>query len=215
MGQTAARIIEFQAPVPAEDALNAAAPFARDCEIFAEGDPAECVYTVVSGVVRLVRYLDDGRRHISAFYYPGDMFGWEHGRVHRSTAEAVSACRIASVRRSNLGDLAALGGAAARRLWEAASCELDRSADHMLVLGRLTAQERVLSFLSDLAERQGAKTSIDLPMSRLDIADYLGLTIETVSRTMTQLERDGLIGLPSARRVIFQRAPERVALAAL
>jgi CRP/FNR family nitrogen fixation transcriptional regulator len=177
--------------------------FARNEEIFAEEEEADFVYQVISGAVRDVRIMSDGRRQIGAFHLGGDVFGLECGERHRYSAEAVVDSEIALVRRSALDKAAEADGAAARRLWAITSRDLQRLQDHMLLLGRKSAVERVASFLVGMAERGGMDAIVDLPMSRSDIADYLGLTIETVSRTLTQLERDHAISMSGSRHIVL------------
>lgn len=187
--------------------------FARNEEVFTEEESADFVYKVISGAVRAVRILSDGRRQISAFHLPGDVFGLECGETHRHSAEAVVESEIALVRRSAVEAAAQSDGAVARKLWQATSGDLLRLQDHTLRLGRKTAVERVASFLFELSARRppaATAAEITLPMGRLDIADYLGLTIETVSRTLTQLERDHAISIPSARAVVLHGALARV-----
>jgi CRP/FNR family transcriptional regulator, nitrogen fixation regulation protein len=174
--------------------------YARDSEIFGEGEEAEYVYQVVSGAVRTYTILNDGRRQIAAFYLPGDIFGLEIGAAHELSAEAVCNCTVALIKRSSLTGLADRDSGIAQGLWGVTARELKRARRHMLLLVR-TAQERVASFLLEMADRTKGVGSVDLPMPRRDIADYLGLTIETVSRTLTQLEGQAAIALPSARRV--------------
>ena len=174
--------------------------FSRDQEIYGEGEPAGEVYRVVSGAVRSFRVLCGGRRQICDFYLPGDLFGVEAGVDRRATAEALTDSMIVVARRSALVDELD-GGASARRLWVLAVADLQRSQDHVLTLGRRAASERVASFLVELAARMGDGDSLELPMSRQDIADYLGLTIETVSRTFTQLQAAGLIKVSGCRSI--------------
>ncbi|MGE0045095.1 MAG: helix-turn-helix domain-containing protein [Hyphomonadaceae bacterium] len=180
------------------------APFARNEEIYAEEDAARYVYKVVSGAVRITRLLGDGRRHISAFFLPGEVFGFEPGAAHRFAAEAVVNSRIAMARRSLIEDAASRNARIGRVMWDLTAHDLERLQEHMLLLGRKSALERVTTFLLEIADRLGGGDAIELPMSRSDIADYLGLTIETVSRTFTQLERDGLISMPIARLVTIR-----------
>ncbi len=177
--------------------------FSRNEEIFAEEEEADFVYQVVSGAVRDVRIMSDGRRQIGAFHLAGDVFGLECGEHHRYSAEAVVDSEVALVRRSTLHKAADADGGAARRLWAITSRDLQRLQDHMLLLGRKSAVERVASFLVGMAGRGVAGEAIDLPMSRTDIADYLGLTIETVSRTLTQLERDRAISMSGSRHIVL------------
>jgi CRP/FNR family nitrogen fixation transcriptional regulator len=177
--------------------------FERNEEIFAEEEDADFVYKIMSGAVRDVRILDDGRRQIGAFHLPGDVFGLACGSVHRYSAEAVLDSEIALVRRTALEKAADADSAAARKLWNITSRDLQRLQEHMVLLGRKTAVERVISFLIDLAERQTQAHVVDLPMPRNDIADYLGLTIETISRTLTLLEREHAIDMPSSRHIVL------------
>jgi CRP/FNR family nitrogen fixation transcriptional regulator len=172
-------------------------------EIFGEEEPADFVYKVVSGAVRTTRLLSDGRRQIGAFYLPGDVFGLEAGETHRFSAEAIAASDVALIRRTALDRVVERDGAAARQLWCLTSHELEDLQDHMLLLGRKNAAERVGSFLLKLA-RRGPSAIIELPMSRGDIADHLGLTLETVSRTFSQFARDNAINLPTARHVVVR-----------
>jgi CRP-like cAMP-binding protein len=173
--------------------------FSRDQEVYGEGEPADQVYKVVSGAVRSFRVLCDGRRQICDFFLPGDLFGVEAGS-RRATVEALADTMLIVARRSALVEDRD-AGASARRLWAMAVADLQRSQDHVLTLGRRAASERVANFLVELAARLGHGDSLELPMSRQDIADYLGLTIETVSRTFTQLQAAGLIKMTSCRSV--------------
>lgn len=170
-------------------------------EIYAEGDRVVHFYKVVSGAVRTYRLLSDGRRQIDGFHLPGDIFGLEAGAERRTGADALTGTTLAAFRR---GDREALTGGAGALAQEVVAAML-RALDHMMLLGRKSARERVASFLLGLAERAGTDGAIALPMSRTDIADHLGLTIESVSRTLTRLERDGVIALPAHRRTVLLR----------
>lgn len=178
----------------------------KDEEIFAQGEDATHFYRVVSGVVRTSKLLSDGRRQIDAFHLAGDVFGLERGEEHRFTAEAVGDAVVVAYRRCGMASLMASDSQLAQHVVAAMMRSLERAQDHMMLLGRKTALEKIASFLLDMAERV-AKTEgqIHLPMTRMDIADHLGLTIETVSRTLTQLERERVIALPAARRTIVLR----------
>jgi len=191
--------------------MGAAMPFARNSEIYGEGEPADYVYMLVSGAVRTTKVLDDGRRQVGAFYLPGDIFGLEAGEEHPFCAEAITASTVVVVKRSVLVALAGRDAEAARQLWALTARELDLVRAHMMQLIR-TAQERVACFLIEMAHRQAASDRVELPMSRQDIADHLGLTIETVSRTFTQLADEATIALPAHRRVVLRN---RAALARL
>ena len=178
--------------------------YARNTEIYGEGEPADYLYKVMSGAVRVSKLLDDGRRQVTAFHLPGEIFGLELGKEHRFSAEAISESSILVVKRSTVLALAGRDGEVARQLWTLTADALQRVQDHMLVLGCMNAKERVANFLLQLAKRVSSGNEIELPMPRQDIADYLGLTIETVSRTMTQLENDATITLPSSRRIVLR-----------
>ncbi len=181
--------------------LGASMRFDRNIEIYGEDEPAEYVYKVVSGAVRSYKLLSDGRRQIGAFHLPGDIFGLEVGDDHRFTAEAIADCVILVARRSAIIAHAARDPEMARALWAVTAGDLERAQDHLLLLGRKNAQERVATFLLEMAARESSATEVELPMSRQDIADYLGLTIETVSRTLTQLEGEAAIEIPTSRRI--------------
>jgi CRP/FNR family nitrogen fixation transcriptional regulator len=186
-------------PDPTPSLIGIAKSFARGQEIYGEGEAADLVYRVVSGAVREVRVLADGRRQIVDFHFPGELFGVQAGRVYRAGAEAVCETTVTVARRSSLS------GQSAESLWGLALRDLERCQDHALTLGRRSATERVVSFLLELAERLDAGASVELPISRQDMADYLGLTIETVSRTITQLQADGLIEVRCCRQVLLKR----------
>lgn len=183
--------------------------FQRNEEIFGEGESATYVYRVVSGAVRTVRFTADGRRQILAFHLPGDIFGLEPGSRHGLSAEAVGDSEVSVVRRSLIETAAAQDIKAAQALIGLMSREMASAQEHAFMLGRKGAGERVAAFLLQLGARVASQREIDLPMSRADIADYLALTIETVSRAFTQMERDHAIDLPSSRHVVVR---DRMAL---
>jgi CRP/FNR family nitrogen fixation transcriptional regulator len=199
--------------VPHLDLPGFVVTFARNEEIFGAEEPAEMIYKVVSGAIRTTRILSDGRRQVGGFFLRGDTFGLEQGATHRFTADAVTRSEIAIVRRSLLEAAAMQDGAAARQLWLLTARELERVEDHVVLLGRKTALERVAAFLLRLSARRVASGAVvDLVMSRMDIADHLGLTIETVSRTLTHLEHARAIARPNARQIVLR---DPAALAAL
>ncbi len=191
------------APAGTLELMGALMPFARNSEIYGENEPADYLYKVVSGAVRSYKVLVDGRRQIGGFYLPGDIFGLETGEEHTFSAEAITDCRIVVIKRSALVALAARDNEVARQMWELTARELHRAQGRMLVLIK-SAQERVAGFLLEMAARAADGGAVELPMSRQDIADYLGLTIETVSRTLTQLEKSAAIELPSSRRILLR-----------
>jgi CRP/FNR family transcriptional regulator, nitrogen fixation regulation protein len=200
---TATRVPASEERSGSIELMGALMPFARNSEVFGENEPADYLYKLVSGSVRSYKVLVDGRRQIGAFYVPGDIFGLESGDAHTFSAEAVSDCKILVMKRSAVMNLAARDPEVARQMWAAIARELTRVQAHSLLLIK-TAQERVASFLLEMAERVPADGLVELPMSRQDIADYLGLTIETVSRTLTQLEKIAAIGVPSSRRILLR-----------
>jgi CRP/FNR family transcriptional regulator, nitrogen fixation regulation protein len=183
--------------------MGAPMPFKRNAEIYGEGEPSEYLYKVISGAVRTYKVLADGRRQIGAFYLPGDVFGLESGSEHAFSAEAINEVRVLVLKRSGLESMASRDNSVAQQLWRITAGELRRAQDHLLALIK-TAEERVVGFLLEMAARVPTGNQIELPMSRQDIADYLGLTIETVSRTMTHLESAAAIDLPSSRRVVLR-----------
>jgi CRP/FNR family nitrogen fixation transcriptional regulator len=182
-----ARLPAFGAPMPA--AFHPAGS-----EIFAPGSEVSSFYIVKFGCVRVYRLLADGRRQISAFHLPGEVFGFESDHQHHFFAEAVGATSTLSLRVSAAAELAGT-------LLPLALRGLVRAQEHLLVLGRQNAPERVAAFLLDMFERQGGLERVELPMSRTDIADYLGLSLETVSRVFTKLRGRGIIRLLSLRTV--------------
>lgn len=186
------------------DLIGARVNYSCDNDIYYEGEPAEFVYRVVSGVVRVSKCLADGRRQISAFYMPGDMFGFEGDATHAFTAEAIADSVVQVFKRSSLTRLADTDAAVAHAILQATTNDLCRAQAHMLLLGRKTALERIVAFLLEMATRAKTGHLVRLLMSRYDIADHLGLTIETVSRTLSQLETEDLIELLSARKIILK-----------
>ena len=180
--------------------------YSAEEEIYGEAEPAEFVYKVVSGAVRSYKLLADGRRQIGAFHLPGDLFGLEASDVHQLTAEAVVETKVVLLKRHCLDALAAQDVHIAYKLWTAAAENLRCAEQRMLLLGRKTAQERVASFLVEMDDRCGGKGMIDLPMSRRDVADYLGLTLETVSRAISQMRNTGMLRLANARHVELNRS---------
>jgi CRP/FNR family nitrogen fixation transcriptional regulator len=207
--QTSARVVRLVSPAGSQpfagqiEMMGAVMPFGRNAEIYGENERAEYLYKVVSGGVRTYKVLNDGRRQIGAFYLPGDVFGFEVGDEHTFSAEAIVDCKVLVIKRSALVTLAGRNHDVARQLWTMTARELQRAQDHIMLLVK-TAQERVAGFLLEMSSRSPAANAIDLPMSRQDIADYLGLTIETVSRTLTQLENAAAIAVPSSRRIVLR-----------
>lgn len=181
--------------------------------VVVEDDPIDHYYRVVSGTVRLYQSIADGRRQVIDFLSEGDCFGLTGVARHPCSVEAMS--RITMIRYARRTVEAAIEAdpSLARRLFKLACVELQRARQQMLLLGRKTADERMASFLLRLAEPDGADQVVTLTMSRLDIADHLGLTIETVSRTLSRFRRDGLIDLPNRQQILLRRVGHLKALA--
>ncbi|WP_430641462.1 helix-turn-helix domain-containing protein [Bradyrhizobium centrolobii] len=175
--------------------------YKKDEEIFGEDEPAEYVYQVTSGAVRSYRLLSDGRRQIGAFHLPGDVFGLEASSVHRLAAEAIVDTTVRLIKRNSLERAAGADVSVARKLWIMTAGELKRAENHMLLLGRKNALERIANFLLDMDRRLSVTGMIALPMCRRDIGDYLGLTLETVSRALSQLQAQGVLGFSGARQI--------------
>ncbi len=175
--------------------------FGRNAEIYAEGEMSGYVYKVLSGLVRVSKLLPDGRRQISAFHMPGEMFGFEADAIHHASAEAVVPVKVVAFKWDGLPDLASTPTNVVRELLSLALLGLRRTQDQLLVLGRKNALERLAAFLLEMDARSGASHIVDLAMPRHDIADYLGLTLETVSRMFAELKETGTIRLELARRV--------------
>jgi CRP/FNR family transcriptional regulator, nitrogen fixation regulation protein len=184
--------------------------YRKDEEIYGEDESAEYVYQVIRGAVRTYKLLSDGRRQIGAFHLPGDVFGLESGASHRLAAEAILDTTLRLVKRKSLEQSAQSDVRVARDLWSITSGELKHAENHMLLLGRKTAMERVATFLLEMDRRIAKTGMIALPMCRRDIGDYLGLTLETVSRALSELQQQGVLGLSGARQIML-RNRERLA----
>jgi CRP/FNR family transcriptional regulator, nitrogen fixation regulation protein len=182
--------------------------FGRNGQIYGHNDPADHIYKIVSGAVRTYKIFSDGRRQIGAFYLAGDVFGLEMGVAHTFSAEAINGARVLVIKLSAVMELAEREHDVARRLWALTARELLRVQDHSLLLMK-TAQKRVASFLIEMVARLPAGSTVELPMSRRDIADYLGLTVETVCRALTQLENTAAIAQPSSRRIVLRNLAAR------
>jgi CRP/FNR family transcriptional regulator, nitrogen fixation regulation protein len=176
------------------DFLGTLMSFASNTEIYGEGEPIDYFYKIVNGTVRTCKVSIDGRRQIGGFYLPGDMLGVESGAEHTFSAEAVTDCQVLLINRRRIMARAARETAVARELWRLMGHELGRVQDHILLLIK-SAEERVASFLLEMAGP--ASETINLPMTRQDIGEYLGLTIETVSRTLAHLEATATIEVHS------------------
>ncbi|HWV81138.1 MAG TPA: helix-turn-helix domain-containing protein [Hyphomicrobiaceae bacterium] len=183
-------------------------------DLFLEGDEASHVYEVMSGVVCLYRIMPDGGRHILAFRFPGDIVGLCSPANYGYNAQAVGDARVRRISRAGLERMIDERADFARKLLRMAAAELNAMRDHLTCLASKSAEAKVADFLLMLIERStaraGADVVVDLPMTRTDIGDYLGLTIETVSRTISKMRRSGIIDLPRTTRVVV-RSEERLA----
>jgi CRP/FNR family nitrogen fixation transcriptional regulator len=205
--------IDLFAPVPGDEfsavmghagLVASEFTYKKDAEIYGEEEPAEYVYQVVRGAVRTYKLLSDGRRQIGAFHLPGDVFGLEAGSVHRLTAEAIIDTQVRLVKRRSL-EQAAMGDVQIMRdLLRLTAGNLKHAEDHMLLLGRKTAMERVATFLLEMDRRLAVAGMMALPMCRRDIGDYLGLTLETVSRALSQLHDQDVLGFSGARQIVLR-----------
>jgi CRP/FNR family transcriptional regulator, nitrogen fixation regulation protein len=178
--------------------------YASKSEIIHENDPADRVYEVISGAVCTSRTLREGRRQIAGFYFSGDVFGLESAEKQVLTAEAITSTTVRVVKKSALKALTSREAEVADRLLSLTARELARKQDLALLLSR-SAEDRVIYFLIEMIQRISSKENlIALPMTRQHIADYLGLTIETVSRILWDLERRGAIEIEGRRRVVLR-----------
>jgi CRP-like cAMP-binding protein len=199
------------APPTLNDYLRALHPyssrqsFARGETIFSEGEPSEHIYKVVSGAVRLCRDSSDGRRHITDFALPGDLIGFLECPDQPATAEAISDTMLVSYPRATFDRMAAHDP----RIRSSVLCHLSTTLldahRHLFVLGCQSAKERLASFLLRLSDRLDifAGERLDMPMGREDIANHLGLTVETVCRAIASLKSDRIISVPNCRQIML------------
>ena len=186
--------------------------YRKGCEIFGEKEPADYVYQVITGAVRSYKLLSDGRRQIGAFHLAGDIFGLEIGTDHRFTAEAIVDTMVRLMKRCSLERVADSDVTVARNLLSMTTSNLRHAEDHMLLLGRKTSLERVAAFLIEMDMRSTAAGILALPMNRRDIADYLGLTLETVSRALSRLHGIGVLSfIGNNQRQIVLRDRKKLA----
>jgi CRP/FNR family transcriptional regulator, anaerobic regulatory protein len=184
--------------------------------LFLENDPSDAAYTVTEGVVRLYRIFADGRRQIVSFLLPGDFIAAEtHGR-HAFSADAITQVTLCRFAQTQFAAVMERRPHVLQRLYEMSAQELIRAHEHMIALGQRSATEKIAWFLVTLRDkwaRSGlASNEIPIPMLRQDIADYLGLTIETVSRTLSSLARDKkIIVMPQGVKLTDPKAVERLA----
>ena len=176
--------------------------------LYREGDEVEWLYLVTAGVLRLSRLLEDGRRQVIAFGYPGDIVGFPADGRHHADCDVLVDAGLRPYRPACL-DGSCGNEETHRLLLQAALREISAMQDHFMMLGRKSAIERVASFLCVLADRVGERTGdrmqVDLPMKRADIADFLGLTTETVCRTLTRMRKDGIIAIDNVKLIVVLR----------
>jgi CRP/FNR family nitrogen fixation transcriptional regulator len=177
--------------------------FSPNEKIFGKGEPAEYLYKVEFGCIRTCDTLNGGRRWIDTFYFPGDFFGLEAREEHTISAESITPSSVRIIERKALVSRAARNIVVVKYLLDIMAMELQRTKDHNLLLLK-GAQERIVDFLLDMKNRTQGQNEVDLPMTRLDIADYLGLSIETVSRVLTRLKGASAISFLTSRRVILR-----------
>lgn len=175
--------------------------------LYHEGDEAQNVYEVERGMLRLARVMENGRRQIVAFALPGDVVGFPEGDLHHTDCDAITDCVVLAHRKAVL-DRCNPNPELHRRLTRAALHEICAMQDHFMMLSSKSAAERIAAFVLTLAERMGEPEAdgihVDIPMRRVDIADFLGLTTETVCRTFTQFRKAGLIKLETAQKAIVR-----------
>jgi len=179
--------------------------FAAGQALFWEGDDAVHIFDVLEGVLRVYRIMSDGRRAIVGFIHPGDILGVSFQDRYLFTAEAVTEVKVRRFARGRFFAMINESPALRPQLFAILCDEMSAAQDQMLLLGRKTAEERVVSFLLAIHRKRARGAEIELPMSRQDMADYLGLTIETVSRMMTSLTRRGLIAATGGRHTVTLR----------
>lgn len=186
------------------DRVGTVVTLGRDQVLFYDGDAADHYFKVLTGAVRCCKLLADGRRHVSEFYLPGDFIGFDAAANYRFTAEAVTDTSVVRYTRRSVDTLASQEPRFGRRLLSIACRGLSSAQQKLVLLGRKTAEERIASFLLDLAGRGGDTDRVVLPMNRTDIADHLGLTMETVSRGLSHLKSEGIISLENSHHVLIR-----------
>ena len=175
--------------------------YEKGAEIYWEESSMDYVYQVVSGAVRNYTLLSDGRCQITAFYLPGDIFGFDCGTSRQTTTDAIAMTTVRAVKRGDIEAAAAEDIEISRLLLSMAIEDLDHARQQIVLLGRKTAMERVAAFLLEMERRLPASSVLPLPMCRRDIGDYLGLTLETVSRSLSQLHEQGILDFLGARHI--------------
>jgi CRP/FNR family nitrogen fixation transcriptional regulator len=198
-----AAVSRMREPRSALASLGTISRFDRNTTIFSEGDDAGYSYKVITGAVRLSKIMSDGRRQIAEFALSGDFFGINWLKEYALTAETLNDVTVVRFGRERLVQLGDENHEARAEIFSTLRHDLWAAQNHLVILGRQSALERVASFLVQLIERNRSinKITIDLPMTRLDIADYLGLTIETVCRMLAKLKKSAIIGIPNRHTI--------------
>jgi CRP/FNR family transcriptional regulator, nitrogen fixation regulation protein len=210
-------IIEPCLPLPAKALPSAGSvrSYAPKSEILRVDDPADRLYEVISGAICTYRMLKEGRRQIGGFYFSGDIFGLEAAEKHILTAQAITNAKVRISNKQAVNALMSRDVKLADQLLSVMARELARKQDHVLLLSR-SAEDRIIYFLIEMSQRISSEENvIALPMTRQHIADYLGLTLETVSRILWDLERRGAIEIEGRRRIVLRNQytnerPEKV-----
>jgi CRP/FNR family nitrogen fixation transcriptional regulator len=181
-------------------------PYVKGQEIYGQGEWADRIFEVGRGAVRSYKILSEGRRQICAFHLPKDIFGWENGPTYRFTAEAIVNTTVRVVRRQNLEYVAATDVQVTHDLLSMTARNLEHAENQMMLLGQKNSQEKVAAFLLEMDRRLSGTGVLALPMSRRDIADYLGLTLETVSRELSRLRASGMLKFSemSQRQIVLE-----------
>lgn len=195
------------------DLLGTLVPFKTGSQFFGENDEARYVYRISTGIARGYHITAEGRRQIVAFYVPGDIFGVEYGKTHKMHVDALTDGRVQMIKRAALSGIVQADPYVSEQLWANMARELHRDHGHILRLST-SARERVAGFLIEMSERLSNDGTVQLPMSRQEIAEYLGLTIETVSRSLSQLKTMSIISTSGARtiRILDHRRLRQIAL---
>ena len=195
---------KFDSLIGRHELLPKSSQYERYATIYCEDSSIDYVYQVVSGAVRDYKLLSDGRCQITAFHLPGDIFGFERGTRRRRTVDAIVPTIVRAIKRGELETAATQDTQISSLLLRMAIEDLDHAREQIVLLGRKTAIERVAAFLLEMDRRLPASGMMMLPMSRRDIGDYLGLTLETVSRALAQLHNQGVLGALDAKNIALK-----------
>jgi CRP/FNR family nitrogen fixation transcriptional regulator len=176
----------------------------KGAEIFWEESATEYVYQVTAGAVRNYKLLSDGRCQITAFYLPGDIFGFDCSARRQTTADAIVGTAVRAVKRRDIEIAAGSDILTSKLLLDITTEDLNHARNQIVLLGRKTAIERVAAFLLEMEKRVPSTYTFPLPMCRRDIGDYLGLTMETVSRALSQFHDQGILEFMGARHIALK-----------